>query len=47
MEIAGWILVIVLFAVGMAGAIFPVLPGALAIYGAFFCVWVHDQFCAV
>ncbi|WP_028559849.1 DUF456 domain-containing protein [Paenibacillus pinihumi] len=36
MEIAGWILVIVLFAVGMAGAIFPVLPGALAIYGAFF-----------
>ncbi|MBD2845693.1 DUF456 family protein [Paenibacillus sp. IB182496] len=36
MDIAGWILVIVLFAVGMAGAIFPILPGVLAIYAAFF-----------
>lgn len=36
MEIAGWIIVIALFAVGMAGAIFPILPGALAIYAAFF-----------
>ncbi|WP_230191080.1 DUF456 family protein [Paenibacillus sp. CECT 9249] len=36
MEIIGWILVILLFAVGMAGAIFPVLPGSLAIYAAFF-----------
>lgn len=36
MEIAGWIIVIVLFAVGMAGAVFPILPGALAIYAAFF-----------
>ncbi|MFC4775569.1 DUF456 domain-containing protein [Paenibacillus sp. GCM10023252] len=36
MEIIGWILIIVLFAVGMAGAIFPILPGALAIYAAFF-----------
>lgn len=36
MEIAGWIIVIVLFAIGMAGAIFPILPGALAIYAAFF-----------
>ncbi len=36
MEIAGWIIVIVLFAVGLAGAIFPILPGALAIYAAFF-----------
>ncbi|WP_308638537.1 DUF456 domain-containing protein [Paenibacillus silvisoli] len=36
MEIAGWIIVILLFAVGMAGAIFPILPGALAIYAAFF-----------
>jgi uncharacterized protein YqgC (DUF456 family) len=35
-EIAGWILVIALFAIGMGGAIFPVLPGALAIYAAFF-----------
>ncbi|MBB3108436.1 hypothetical protein FHS18_000464 [Paenibacillus phyllosphaerae] len=36
MEIAGWILVIVLFLVGMAGTIFPILPGAVAIYAAFF-----------
>ncbi|WP_274652484.1 DUF456 domain-containing protein [Paenibacillus humicola] len=36
MEIAGWIIVAVLFAVGMAGAVIPILPGALAIYAAFF-----------
>ncbi|GAA3409177.1 DUF456 domain-containing protein [Paenibacillus hodogayensis] len=36
MDILGWILVVVLFAVGMAGAIFPILPGVLAVYGAFF-----------
>ncbi|SFT01598.1 DUF456 domain-containing protein [Paenibacillus sp. BC26] len=36
MEIAGWILVIILFVIGMAGAIYPILPGALAIYAAFF-----------
>ncbi|MFD0715233.1 DUF456 domain-containing protein [Paenibacillus sp. GCM10027626] len=36
MEIAGWIIVIILFIVGMGGAIFPLLPGALAIYPAFF-----------
>ncbi|CAM4316751.1 hypothetical protein FHS16_000770 [Paenibacillus endophyticus] len=36
MDILGWILVILLFVVGMAGAIYPILPGALAIYGAFF-----------
>ncbi len=36
MAFLGWILVIALFAVGMAGAIFPILPGALAIYAAFF-----------
>lgn len=36
MEIVGWIIVIALFALGMAGAIFPILPGALAIYAAFF-----------
>ena len=32
----GWLLVILLFIIGMAGAIVPVLPGALAIYFAFF-----------
>lgn len=36
MTVLGWILVILLFAIGLAGAIFPILPGALAIYLAFF-----------
>ncbi|SDT19022.1 hypothetical protein SAMN05444162_3364 [Paenibacillaceae bacterium GAS479] len=36
MDIIGWILVVVLFIVGMAGAVYPILPGALAIYAAFF-----------
>jgi uncharacterized protein YqgC (DUF456 family) len=36
LTILGWVLIIALFAVGMAGAVFPVLPGALAIYFAFF-----------
>ena len=36
MEIVAWVLIVLLFVVGMAGAIFPILPGALAIYGAFF-----------
>lgn len=36
LSVIGWILVIALFAVGMAGAVYPVLPGVLAIYFAFF-----------
>lgn len=36
MAVLGWILVIALFAIGLAGAVFPVLPGALAIFLAFF-----------
>ncbi|WP_438347221.1 DUF456 domain-containing protein [Paenibacillus sp. FA6] len=36
MTILGWSLIIVLFIVGLAGAIYPILPGALAIYLAFF-----------
>lgn len=36
MTVLGWILVIALFAVGMAGAVYPVLPGVLAVYFAFF-----------
>lgn len=36
MVILSWISVIVLFLIGMAGAIYPILPGALAIYAAFF-----------
>lgn len=36
MDILGWIIIGLLFAVGMAGAVYPILPGALAIYAAFF-----------
>jgi len=36
LTILGWILIIVLFVVGMIGAVYPILPGALAIYLAFF-----------
>ncbi|MDP4098420.1 DUF456 family protein [Paenibacillus sp. P96] len=36
MDILGWVLIIALFVIGMAGAVYPVLPGALAIYFAFF-----------
>ncbi|AIQ20318.1 MULTISPECIES: DUF456 domain-containing protein [Paenibacillus] len=36
MAILGWILIIALIAVGLAGAVYPILPGALAIYLAFF-----------
>ncbi|AEI42259.1 DUF456 domain-containing protein [Paenibacillus mucilaginosus] len=36
MTIAAWTIIVLLFAVGMAGAVYPILPGALAIYAAFF-----------
>lgn len=36
LAVIGWIVVVALFAVGMAGAVFPILPGALAIFAAFF-----------
>ncbi|KIL36131.1 membrane protein [Cohnella kolymensis] len=36
MAVLGWLIIVALFAVGMAGAVFPILPGALAIYAAFF-----------
>jgi uncharacterized protein YqgC (DUF456 family) len=36
MVIAAWFIVIALFIVGMVGAVYPVLPGAVAIYFAFF-----------
>lgn len=36
LEITAWIIVILLFIVGMAGAVYPILPGALAIYAALF-----------
>lgn len=44
MDILGWSLVVILFAVGMAGAIYPILPGALAIYGAFFVYGLFFSF---
>lgn len=36
MAVLGWIMVIALFVIGMAGAVYPVLPGVLAVYFAFF-----------
>ncbi|MFF3925753.1 DUF456 domain-containing protein [Paenibacillus lactis] len=36
MDVLGWIIVIVLFIIGMAGAIYPILPGVIAIYLALF-----------
>lgn len=42
--IIGWLLIVVLFVVGMAGAIFPILPGALAIYAAFFVYGLFFSF---
>lgn len=36
MDVLGWIIVIALFLVGMAGAIYPILPGVVAIYFALF-----------
>jgi len=36
MTTLAWILVIALFAIGLAGAVYPVLPGVFAIYAAFF-----------
>ncbi|WP_419874469.1 DUF456 domain-containing protein [Candidatus Pristimantibacillus sp. PTI5] len=44
MDILGWTLVIILFVVGMAGAVYPILPGALAIYGAFFVYGLFFSF---
>jgi uncharacterized protein YqgC (DUF456 family) len=36
MIITAWIIVIALFIVGMVGAVYPIFPGAVAIYAAFF-----------
>lgn len=36
MDVLGWIIVIALFIIGMAGAIYPILPGVIAIYLALF-----------
>ncbi len=43
MAILGWFIVIALFIVGMLGAVYPILPGVLAIYAAFFIYgWFFD-----
>jgi len=44
MAAVGWIVVIALFALGMIGAVMPVLPGALAIYAAFFAYGLFISF---
>lgn len=36
MTLIAWILVILLFVIGMLGTVYPVLPGVIAIYAAFF-----------
>lgn len=44
LAIIGWILVVILFLVGMAGTVYPILPGALAIYAAFFVYGLFISF---
>ncbi|MDB4868578.1 MAG: hypothetical protein JWR03_2911 [Cohnella sp.] len=44
MDVIGWLLIAALFALGMAGAVFPILPGALAIYAAFFVYGLFFSF---
>ncbi|MFD0590721.1 DUF456 domain-containing protein [Paenibacillus sp. GCM10027627] len=44
MDILGWTLVILLFVIGMAGTIYPILPGVVAIYGAFFVYGLFFSF---
>jgi hypothetical protein len=36
MDILGWTLIVLLFVVGMIGTVYPILPGVLAVYAAFF-----------
>ncbi|WP_240419306.1 DUF456 domain-containing protein [Paenibacillus periandrae] len=36
MLITAWIIVILLFIIGMIGAVYPIFPGAIAIFAAFF-----------
>lgn len=44
MDILGWLLVVILFVVGLAGAVYPILPGVVAIYGAFFVYGLFFSF---
>jgi len=34
--VLAWVIVVLLFVIGMLGAVYPILPGAVAIYAAFF-----------
>ena len=36
MELLGWLIVVSMLVIGMLGAIYPLLPGVLAVYAAFF-----------
>ncbi|WP_058302389.1 DUF456 domain-containing protein [Gorillibacterium timonense] len=36
MTIVGWLLILILFVVGMIGTVYPVLPSVVAVYAAFF-----------
>ncbi|WP_040952915.1 DUF456 domain-containing protein [Gorillibacterium massiliense] len=44
MEVVGWILVIALFVIGMAGIVYPVLPSVVAVYAAFFVYGIFISF---
>lgn len=44
LDILGWTLVILLFVIGMAGTIYPILPGAVAIYAAYFVYGLFFSF---
>lgn len=44
LDILGWTLVVLLFIIGMAGTIYPILPGAIAIYAAFFVYGLFFSF---
>jgi uncharacterized protein len=44
LEILGWLVVVALFAIGMAGAVYPILPGAIAIFVAFFAYGLFFSF---
>lgn len=43
-EVIGWITVIGLFAIGMLGAIFPILPGVFAVYFGFIAYGLFFDF---
>lgn len=44
MNLLGWFVVVALFVVGMAGTVFPILPGVVAVYAAFFAYGLFFSF---